>query len=321
MTDVSTELSWKQIDDLMGWWPMRLGDHAESVIEMLRQAVFVGSRHGELRKKTNTEEHKSGEPAIKVDEMANTHVRELCDLYGEEVKERFGLDVLTVGEEEAGGVYGSKVQIDQFNSSHLIVVADPLDGSTNCKTFGCGYSTVLVSFVPRARGGYQLIGGAIADSNGHTVVWDGLKSVWARYNGMPKGEYKPLNLQQEPSSAVAAVATKSDRLKDALRQMETIQPGISESALLMTMAGTPSAFALCALGLGMVIETKAQKCWDAAHLYPALLLGLEARTIPSEAGTDSVPISADQVTSYFGMFLDKFRHTPELVVPPFYIKN
>lgn len=318
---MKTELSLNQLDELMEWWPQRLGDHAENVIDMLRDAVFVGARHGDLGRQTDTEAHDTGEKAIQLDEMANTRVRELHAQFADEITKRFDLELLTTGEEEVGGVYGSKEQIDHFNSSHLIVVADPLDGSTNCKTFGCGYATVLVSFVPRQRGGYQLIGGAIADSNGYTVVWDGLKSVWARHNKLPKGAYKTLNTRQRPSYAVAAVATKSERLRETIERMEQIQPGISTSALLMTMAGTPSAFALCALGLGLVVEPRAQKCWDAAHLYPALILGLEARTLPSGTGTDSVPINVDQVTSYFGLFLDKFRHKAQLVVPPFYIKN
>ena len=318
---MQVELEKHQLDELMEWWPQRLGDHAESVIDMLRDSVFVGSRLGDLSKKVSATAHGTGEKAISLDEKANTRVRELRIEYGERITKEYQLELVTIGEEE-NQAFGSRAQIDRFNSSHLVVVADPLDGSTNCRTFGCGYSTVLVSFLPQAEGGYELIGGAIADSNGYTVVWDGLGNVLVRHNKMAIGKYRKLKrTRQKATEAVAAVATKPERLRQTLKRMEEIQPGISESALLMTMAGTPSAFALCALGLGMVVEPKAQKCWDAAHLYPALMLGLEARTLPEDASAAGVPITIEQVTKYFGEYMDRFRVEPELVVPPFYIKN
>lgn len=310
----------KALDNLMQWWPKRLGEHAESVIDKLREAVFFGARFGDLCRTVNAAPHSSGDQAISLDEMANTRVRELSKDFGTEVGEKFGLQILTVGEEE-NQAFGSTAQIDAFSPGHLIVVADPLDGSTNCRTFGCGYSTVLVSFLVKPKGGYQLIGGAIADSNGYTVVWNGLENVFIRHHKMEKDEYRSLTKRQKPSPAIAAVATKPDRLREALARMEQIDPNISKTALLMTMAGTPSAFALCTLGLGMVIEPKAQKCWDAAHLYPALMLGLEARTLSTVEMPESEKIVVDQVTGYFGKYLDKFRHKPELIVPPFYIKN
>lgn len=309
-----------QLDDLMQWWPRRLGEHAESVVDLLQAGVFFGSRFGDLGKPINAKAHGTGDRAISLDEMANSRVRELGKEYGHEVKTRFGLEILTVGEEEHQA-FGSTQQIESFSQEHLIVVADPLDGSTNCRTFGCGYSTVLVSFIAKPRGGYTLIGGAISDSNGYSVVWNGLNNVLIRHDKMGKDEYRPLTKRQRPSQAVAAVATKPDRLKQTLERMEQIEHGISESALLMTMAGTPSAFALCALGLGLVVEPKAQKCWDAAHLFPALMLGLDARTLSSPDAPTPTRLSIEQVTDYFGQYLDNFRQEPELVVPPFYIRN
>ncbi len=309
-----------KLDDLMQWWPQRLGEHAESVIDKLRAAVFFGTRFGDLGKPVNAKGHSTGDRAISLDEMANTRVRELRTEYGDTLSKKFGLELLTVGEEE-NQAYGSTRQIESFNEHHLIVVADPLDGSTNCRTFGCGYSTVLVSFLPKPRGGYHLIGGAIADSNGYTVVWNGLDNVCIRHHKMARGEYRPLTKRQKASLAVAAVATKPDRLKDTLARMEQIEEGISESALLMTMAGTPVAFALCALGLGLVIEPKATKCWDAAHLFPALMLGLDARTLSTPEKPVPEKITVNQVTEYFSKYLDNFRQEPEAIVPPFYIKN
>lgn len=310
----------KKLDDLMQWWPKRLGEHAESVIDKLRESVFFGSRFGDLSRPVNATAHASGDKAISLDEMANTRVRELRSDFGDEVEKKFALQILTVGEEEPQS-YGSTTQIDAFSPEHLIVVADPLDGSTNCRTFGCGYSTVLVSFISKPKGGYILVGGAIADSNGYTVVWNGLDNVLIRHHKMEKDEYRPLSKRQKPSPAIAAVATKPDRLREALVRMEQVESGISQKALLMTMAGTPSAFALCALGLGMVIEPKAQKCWDAAHLYPALMLGLEAWTLSTDETPQSQRITINHVTEYFGQYLDNFRQKPDLNVPPFYIKN
>jgi fructose-1,6-bisphosphatase/inositol monophosphatase family enzyme len=313
--------NWKDFDKLSTWWCRKLGDHAEDVIETIRDNIFIGGLRGELRTKVNAAAHTTGDPAIKLDELANSEVRKLCAKYHDEVLKEYQLNIITVGEEETGGPFGVTEQIDKISSDQLVVVVDPLDGSTNAKTFGCGYSTVLISFITDDRGGYLLVGGAIADSNGYTVIWQGSSDVLARHRGMQKGEYRPLRKFSQPSPAVAAVATKPSRLKSALHRMEQIKPGISDSALLMTMAGTPSCYALCALGLGMVVEPNETKCWDSAHLYPALILGLEAKTFPRDSESEHLPINISQVNSYFGLYLDSIRNKPKPVVPPFYIKN
>lgn len=313
--------SWKEVDSLSEWWSRKLGDHAEEVIKTIKENIFLGSLRGEIRTKVDSPEHSTGDPAIKLDELANSEVRKICDKYKDEILSNYQLNIITVGEEETGGPYGVRQQLDKISSNHLVVVVDPLDGSTNAKTFGCGYSTVMVSFITDDRGGYILVGGAISDSNGYTVIWQGKNGVLARHSNMEPGAYRPLRKINAPSVAVAAVATKPDRLKKTIERMEQITPGVSDTALLSTMAGTPSCFALCALGLGMVIEPEETKCWDSAHLYPALILGLEAKTFPRDKESTPLPINVDQVTSYFGLYLDKIRHTPVAVVPPFYIKN
>lgn len=290
--------------DLMANFPLLLGTQAEKTLHVVHEHLFRNTGIGYTGRA-----HDSGDDQIVVDHVANEALRSFILDQSDAVTKTWDYRLAYLSEEQDGRVFTAGASDPlHWRQGDLIVIADPLDGSTNAKCYGEGYSTVLVAFLFDGNS-YWHIGGAIAASNGFTVVWSGLNWVYARSTVSVDRRWRQIRKARGKQSVSAAVATKVGRYSKYVRTLE------EQKDLANVMAGTPCVYPLLALDLGIVVELNPQKVWDAAHLLPALLTGCSVMSL-----VEGDAWGIDDVLEFWHAYLDGFMREPEMtIVPPFRI--
>lgn len=291
---------------MMAEIPMRLGELAESVMRQSKLMLFLGEGDGYTGRM-----HVSGDNQIAIDKFANVLVRRYVQDNRKRFLDEWGCSLVYLSEEQMGMPFtGTPSDPDpaDIKEGDLVIVGDPIDGSTNAKCYGEGFATVLVAFL-RNQGEFDHIGGAITAANGATVAWSGLSWVQCRFAGQEDNEWESISTAVGERSVSASVATKLAKIPAYMSSVE------NRSKFMHLMAGTPCVYPLLRLGLGTVVEQAPQKVWDAAHLIPALMANCSVRELEAKTA-----ISLDRVMGYWKSYLSDFynlRETP--LVPPFRI--
>ena len=301
MRDPSIE---KRID-LQSRFPVMLAEHCEQNVREIRRCLFSG-RGGDYTGRS----HESGADQIEIDQRMNQRDRSFILEKTDCVRDEWGARLILTGEEERGGTFVAATgNPPPWEPDDVVVITDSPDGSTNAKSYGEGYSSVAVAF-QRIKDDWQHIGGAIAASNGFTVSWSGLGWVFARPSD-GESQWRQIRRARGRRSVSASVATRVSRYRGFRRNLD------STTELANVLAGTPCIFPLLVLDLGVVIEPRPQKPYDAAHIIPAMMAGCSVTNLG-----DRVPWTLDDAVGFFVEYLEHFHNEPEkLIVPPFRIDS
>jgi fructose-1,6-bisphosphatase/inositol monophosphatase family enzyme len=294
--------------ELMEVFPKYLGEIAEQSIIVSKEVLFSGkndaaSYTGRL--------HDSGDDQVHLDRLANVYLRKRIMEFKDTVLSRISTaNIIFLSEEECGRAFTGTVD-DPIHclDNVIVVVADPIDGTTNLKSYSEGAAATLVAFFKYGKR-FVHIGGAIASTSGTTVIWSGMDWVLWRYAASGSLKWTQIKRARGNTLVAAAVATKPVYHK-SFRALSCENVKLAHS-----MAGTPSIFPLLKLDLGMIYEPRKQKVWDAAHLIPALL----AQCTVTEIATGQ-EMCLDSILGYWDIYLNDFvslHSTP--LIPPFIVK-